>query len=237
MRARLKGIIASVLALAGCGSIYYRDQPPGRFSGSLVVMWVGEGGPSGDGKFVFVPRPGAPLTFTRPNGNQPATVIKPGIMYTDGGSVPRGAQIFKGLSPWGYAPAYMIHDWLFEARHCLLDGERNPRFDGLEDVTFEDSAKILGEAIQALIVQNKVDRNDLAGNAITSAVSGAFAKKVWNEQGACARGHISEEHRAEIDAAFPEVAPEEKDRVFRTPPAPPRIAGARPGRIISAIDF
>lgn len=21
------------------------------------------------------------------------------------------AQVFKGLSPWGYAPAYMIHDW------------------------------------------------------------------------------------------------------------------------------
>nr|WP_249779640.1 DUF1353 domain-containing protein [Bradyrhizobium sediminis] len=44
-------------------------------------------------------------------------------MYTDGGSIPRIAQIFNGLSPWGFGPAYIVHDWIF-LRSQLL---RRPR--------------------------------------------------------------------------------------------------------------
>ncbi len=44
----------------------------GQFSGSVVVLWLGDGpGSQGDGRFLFVPQPNDPLRFTRP-GNPPA---------------------------------------------------------------------------------------------------------------------------------------------------------------------
>jgi hypothetical protein len=88
-------------------------------------MWVGAWSPSsGDGQFVFVPNPNDPLKMSRidQDGNVVGEPIQPGMMYTDGGSIPRIATVFKGFSPWGYAPAYMIHDWLFIAKHCVTDG-------------------------------------------------------------------------------------------------------------------
>jgi len=112
------------LVLAGCASVDpdYASLMAGHFKGSLVVVWVGEGGGPGDGRFLYVPDPDDPLTFKRNDPKAPGAVIRPGIMYTDGGSIPKIAQAFRGFSPWGYAPAYMIHDWLFVARHCLKDG-------------------------------------------------------------------------------------------------------------------
>ncbi len=83
-----------------------------------------------------------PLRFSGvPTRKAPAQLIRPGLMYTDGGSIPKIAQVFKGLSPWGYAPAYMIYDWVFTARHCIVDGETNARFDQVHDVTFKDFAR------------------------------------------------------------------------------------------------
>ncbi len=46
------------MALSACASVDYSKLPPGTFSGSLFVMWVDEGGASGDGNFLFVPDPG-----------------------------------------------------------------------------------------------------------------------------------------------------------------------------------
>jgi hypothetical protein len=107
-------------------------------------------------------------------------------MYTDGGSIPKIAQVFNGFSPWGYAPGYMIHEWLFVGRHCLVDGELVSRFAQILDVDFNDSATILAEAIQALIASNQVKRNDIASETISSAVDSIVVKKLWDETGACA---------------------------------------------------
>ena len=126
------------LVLLGCGSINYSQVvETSKFDGRLFVMWVGEGSAySGDGRFVFIPNPNDPLTFTRLDnmGTVIGQPIRPEIMYTDGGSIPRLATVFKGLSPWGYAPAYMVHDWLFIAHHCNVDGtptEEEKRMSGL----------------------------------------------------------------------------------------------------------
>ncbi len=192
-----------VTVLSGCASISFDDAQPGRFSGSLFVMWVGEGNASGDGLFLFVPDPNDPLTFSRKSPKAIAPTIRPGIMYTDGGSIPKLAQVFKGLSPWGYAPAYMIHDWLFTARHCLVDGENIERFKDLQGVDFDQSALILGEAIQTLIADRKVQRGDLAGNAITAAVDSAIARRLWDEKGACAGTKVKPEHIAAAEQAIP----------------------------------
>ncbi|WP_237352584.1 hypothetical protein [Rhizobium leguminosarum] len=94
-------LIAASMAsvLTSCSTIDFDDLQAGTFSGTLIVMWVGEGDRAGDGKFVFVPDPHAPLTFRRPDGNSAPLV--PDIMYTDGGSVPKIVQPFKGFNPWG----------------------------------------------------------------------------------------------------------------------------------------
>lgn len=162
-------------------------------------MWVGQHD-SGDGRFVFVPDPGNPLVLTRrPSGQQ----IRPEMMYTDGGSIPRLARVFRGLSPWGYAPAYMIHDWLFQAHHCNMDGIPTPREAAIASMTFEDSAAIIVEAIKALVATGKVKPDDIALSAIGAAVGSRRVRTLWNRKGACAVGRVSDADKAAAEAAIP----------------------------------
>jgi len=190
-------------ALPSCVTSSSSPEPqPGAFTGNVLVMWVGEGGRSGDGRFLFVPDPRKPLTFRRPGGRQ-ATAIRPHMMYTDGGSIPRVAQIFNGLSPWGYAPAYMIHDWLFVARHCRRDGDGDPIYAGAGDLSFSDSYRVLDEAIATLVAERKVARNDVARSAITAAVASPVARNLWDRSGACADEKVRPEDVAAAEAAIP----------------------------------
>lgn len=239
MLRRLSLALVSALALAGCVSINYAGLPPGTFSGRVFVMWVGEGGSSGDGNFLFVPDPNQPLIFRRRNPGSPGAVIQPGMMYTDGGSIPRIAQVFRGLSPWGYAPAYMIHDWLFVARHCIVDGKDDGRFGDVRNVDFRNSAEILGEAIQALVASNQVKRNDVAASAITSAVGSPIARNQWDAHGQCEDPitRISPADLAQVKAALPGVSETRLRRSFNLAPEIPRVAPGRPAKIIATVDF
>ena len=220
--------------LVGCTTIDYANLKPGGFKGTLIVMWVGEGSDtSGDGKFVFVPDPHDPLTFTRP-GDGPAKVIRPRVMYTDGGSVPRIAQVFKGLTPWGYAPAYMIHDWVFTAHHCIIDGKSNAQYDEITNVKFEDSAIILSEAIQGLVAAKLVKKDDVAASAITSAVGSGIAKNMWEAKGACARDKVNDTHLAQVELAIPgstELISARRGRNQKIAPS------AKPARVLSTLTF
>lgn len=230
---------AAALLLGGCVSIDYDGLKPGGFTGSLIVMWVGAGSDkSGDGQFVFVPDPADPLTFTRP-GDGAAKVIRPGVMYTDGGSIPRIAQVFKGLNPWGYAPAYMIHDWLFTAQHCIVDQQSTAEYDRMAKVTFKDSAIILGEAIQGLVKAKKVQRDDVAASAITSAVGSGIAENLWTVKGACAREKVSNAHLAQIEAAVPgSTTLSAAGRGIQTMREIRRAAPtATPARVVSVVKF
>lgn len=223
-------VAATSLAVSACASYVPISGGSGRFSGSVLVMWIGEGGSSGDGTFLYIPDPKDPLTFYRPAGaNRGPVRIRPDMMYTDGGSIPKIAQMFRGLSPWGYAPAYMIHDWLFVARHCIVDRVDDSRYTALREVDFEMSAQILGEAIQTLVDTNRVQRNDIAGSAITGAVSTIVAQRLWDAEGACATSQVSEAHRATAEAT---VSGSRK---------PGRQAGARdfvaPATIVTRITF
>lgn len=195
--------LACLLLLAtlpACATSTLPEPQPGAFNGRVFVMWVGEGGRSGDGRFLFVPDPKAPLTFKRPGSKQ---TIRPEMMYTDGGSIPRVAQVFNGLSPWGYAPAYMIHDWMFVARHCRRDGDSDPAYVKAPDLSFQDSYHILDEAISTLVTERKVARNDVARSAITAAVASPIARKLWDESGACANEKVRPEDIAAAEAAIP----------------------------------
>jgi hypothetical protein len=225
---RLISMIAAA-SMAGCVTVDLPSYPAGVFKGSVIVLWVGEGDSSGDGKFLFIPDPRDRLVFTRPDRAQRGAVIRPAMMYTDGGSIPKIAQVFNGLSPWGYAPAYMIHDWLFVAHHCAVDGASSLGIDALRSVSFEDSAMILGEAIETLVAQNQVKRKDVAAGAITAAVGSGVAKGLWDQQGACEDNRISAAHLAAAERAVPgsaqtvdsSLAP--KDRISAFAPPPSRV--------------
>ncbi len=198
--ARRLACLFMLTALPSCVTPTLPEPEPGAFKGRVFVMWVGEGGRSGDGRFLFVPDPKDPLIFKRPGGKQ---TIRPEMMYTDGGSIPRVAQVFNGLSPWGYAPAYMIHDWMFVARHCRRDGDSDPAYVKAVDLSFQDSYHILGEAISTLVAERKVARNDVARSAITSAVASPIALKLWDQSGACANEKVRPEDVAAAEAAIP----------------------------------
>jgi hypothetical protein len=194
-----------LVLLAGCGAVDYAGAPVGRFDGSLFVMWVGEGDDqAGAGRFVFVPSR-TPLTFTRLRPDGTDQVIAPGMMYTDGGSIPRVAQVFRGFSPWGYSPAYMVHDWLFKAHRCVTDGMADANEQTVAGLSFQDSAAILAEAIKTLIAENKVRADDIAPMAISAAVAGPAARQLWDQRGACAAGAISSDHLDQIRRALPGV--------------------------------
>lgn len=204
----LSAAFTSFVLLGACGNLNYGEVSPNSvIDGRLFVMWVGEGSPSsGDGQFVFVPNPSDPLQISRfdNQGRQVGPSIQPEMMYTDGGSIPRIATVFNGFSPWGYAPAYMIHDWLFIANHCVLDGMATPEQQKIEGMQFETSAVIIAEAIKALQVSGQVAGNDVAAATISSAVAGPISRFLWQREGAC-RGHqVSDEHRQAVQRAFPQ---------------------------------
>lgn len=202
--------VLALLALVGltaCGAEIYDTARPGEFKGSLLVMWVGPGDPgSGDGNFVYVPDPtsGQALTFERGVATSGSSVnirtISPDWMYTDGGSIPRGFQPFRGLNPWGYAPAYMVHDWLFAARKCLRDDSvtPTPAERKVAGVTFRETYEIMAEAIKTLERTHKVSGSDVQPGAITWAVSTGISRRIWDQRDACRR--LTPEHVRQVRA-------------------------------------
>ncbi len=91
------------------------QQPLPSLSGTLLIQWV-------DGQnFIYVPDPHDPLRFRSRDSRD----VVPKRMYTDGGSIPRLFWSVKGFSPWGYGPAYVLHDWLFHEHRCGSDQAPN----------------------------------------------------------------------------------------------------------------
>ena len=241
MSLRLTLVALFGLLLGSCTAINYDAAEEGEFRGSLLVMWIGEGGERGDGAFVFVPNPRDPLTFIRAEKG-PYQVIQPEMMYTDGGAIPKAAQWFNGFSPWGYAPAYMVHDWLFIAARCNLDGiatDEEAKFIGME---FQDSAVIMAEAIKTLIASGRVGPNDVAPSVISSTVAGPVSRELWTRKGACETGRVREEDRLAAEAGLPRgLLPTQSRR--SAPPAlddgleQPVIVAPPAGQVVGVFSF
>ena len=94
-----------------------------------------------------VPNTNDPLTFTWTDGKGRERSIRPQMMYTDGGSIPQIGQVSTASAPG--APAYMVHDWLYVARHCNLDQTPDWSEATVADIAFDDSAVILAASIKA----------------------------------------------------------------------------------------
>lgn len=155
-----------ILLLGGCASSGYRDTSPATFTGALDVRWVN------NDRFLFLPNRDEPFALRRPDGS----MIRPGPMYTDGGSIPRFLWGVEGFSPWGYAPAYIVHDWLFEAKHC----------DQLPDnaYDFDDTVEIMAEGLKAVMEASPEVRNYFVFDAVVAAVGSSIARKLWTD-GTC----------------------------------------------------
>lgn len=169
-RATLCGLAAfATMATGGC-AVIRRDQiGDGRLQGRVVVEWYRED------QFIYRRLGPDALSFLPSFASDPTDVIIPGDMFTDGGSVPRIFWGIPGLSPWGLAPAYIIHDWLFEVRRC-----RKP---GWDKYTFEQSALILAEVGKALIDHGLIKHDML--DAIIWGVSTRYARDLWDTPRPC----------------------------------------------------
>lgn len=150
---------------------FYSRLKPGKLSGRFSVQW------NGMDSFVYIPDQDEPLTYRTSAGQS----IVPGTMYTDGGSIPRILRGLKKFSSWGYAPAFMIHDWLFTARKCGYATD--------VDWSFPDSARIMAEVMKSLMEDGFVN---FAGERVALnkaedtlflmylAVRSPIAKSLWN---------------------------------------------------------
>ncbi len=154
-----------ILASSGCASWHYARTKTGELRGKLVVQWVEPD------QFIFLPDQDRPLTFTRANHN----AIAPGQMYTDGGSIPRPFWAFKHYSPWGYAPAFIVHDWLFHMQHCQLSG--------YDKYDVDEAAQVMSEVMKTLMEMKKeeIPTDKVALYAMFEAVRSPMAAKLWDQ--------------------------------------------------------
>ncbi|WP_353572535.1 DUF1353 domain-containing protein [Candidatus Albibeggiatoa sp. nov. BB20] len=167
-------IIMMSILLANCTSIDVNKVQTGRFEGKLNLEW------RAPNCFLYTPDPEDPLIFYRANGQK----IIPKTMYTDGGSIPRFLWNTPNLSPWDFAPAYLIHDWLFEQQHCFPQ----QRF------VFQDTAVILAEAVKTMIEADCVEADDSFVGLIYDSVNSSVAQKLW-DNGQC---YLPQQHQVSV---------------------------------------
>ena len=101
------------------------------------------------------------------------TAIVPETMYTDGGSIPQIFWSIPGLSPWGFGPAYIIHDWIFLVHRC-----QRPAPPEVQAITFEQSAQILAEVGKSLVEAGLIKDNRL--EEIVWAIRTKYARDIWD---------------------------------------------------------
>lgn len=166
MRALFTLLLAAMTCIGGCASAHYNNVKTGTLQGRLIVEWYDRD------KFVFLPDQNNRLRFTRSDG----TVIRPEIMMTDGGSIPRVLWAFKSYSPWGYAPAFIIHDWLFVAHH-----DNHPDYN---HYTLQEAGLVMSEVMKTMMEDDYnrrgAPRERFVLYSMYLAVTSAIARHWWD---------------------------------------------------------
>lgn len=219
----LKGLIL-VLAcglLAGCSDVNYQRTKPGELKGKLILEWIDQD------KFRFISDGTSPLRFVRANSQE----IIPGPMYTDGGSIPAPLRAIKSFSPWGYAPAFIIHDWLFVMKQC--------RLPGYEDWDHLKAAEVFSEVMKTVMENPKFGGpKPLIHYSMYEAVRSDVAKQYW-EQGKCETPGGISRSLGTVRSMAPEQAEPGATRSAR--PSPPNVAAQKraepPPRMRTVIEF
>jgi hypothetical protein len=138
----------------------YGDTPEGRFENlaSNRLAW------REPDWFELIPKRDA-FRFVRASGE----VVEPRRMFTDGGSIPRVLWPIRSLSPWGYAPAFLVHDWEFDRHHC---GHSPKSFDEVRDTMME--------AVKTLMATGICPLDRVAFRAIQGGIDSPVARIVWD---------------------------------------------------------
>ena len=76
----------------------------------------------------------------------------------------------------GYAPAYIVHDWLFVAQHCGYEPDNQH--------TFGDAVAVIAEGLKAVMEANTEVRNYFVFDSVVAAVGSPIAKRLW-KNGSC----------------------------------------------------
>ncbi|WP_105433020.1 DUF1353 domain-containing protein [Neorhizobium sp. T6_25] len=154
----IDGFSTAPRALLG---IDYDAIPVGTFENisGIRLSWIGPD------SFLFHHTPSEAFRFVRRNGE----IIVPENMFTDGGTIPKLLWQFHGLSPWGYAPAFLVHDWEFEAHHC-----------GLSPKSFEEARDTLTEGIKTLMEMGLCEKSPLILSTIYEGVNSFVARRIWD---------------------------------------------------------
>ena len=155
---------------------FYRKIDAGEFNGAPSVTWNGYDREHDRPTFIYRESSFAYITASRRR-------IKPQTMDTDGGSIPKALHSVGNFTPWTYAPAYIIHDWLFVAHRCGSAPDN--------DIDFETSALLLAESIKTLMevgfVTTDGKRATLPKDQDTLylvylAVKSPVARKLWDKK-------------------------------------------------------
>lgn len=206
--------VFALLAILINGCAAFRD-PGSRWGGRIIVVWVGED------RFIYVPSETYPFRF-----EYGSRILQPGLMYTDGGSVPRFAQALRGLSSWAYGPAYIIHDWMFYAHQChhvtpsrfrarSVSSNDHVGDDVLTFRNFQDTQEVLHSAIVTMEDYGMIRIDAFARAAVTAAVGTTIAQQIWNRGDEC---RISPEHLSAVFKIFGICKPEFVPASWKIPP-------------------
>ena len=167
------GEAAALWPLSLLARSHFARTSSGVLTGSLTVRWYRPD------LFVYTPEATAPLRFTRSTGE----TIQPLEMYTDGGSIPRVLWVFRNYSPWGYGPAFVIHDWLFHVNNCHLPGY--PAY------SLGDAAKVMSEVMKTLMRKPGFDYGSaLSMYLMYLAVRSPPAQSAW-DHGRCLQAPVA----------------------------------------------
>lgn len=130
--------------------------------------WIAPGPKwTGPDLFEFIPKATRPFQFIPPNGRP----ITPRNMITDVGTIPRAVGVFlRGLTPWGYAPAYIVHDWEFERHHC---GDTK---------SFEAVRDTMMQAVKTLMERKLAPKSLINFWLLYQAINSRIAKDYWNRK-------------------------------------------------------
>lgn len=141
----------------------YDAIPQGTFIGleNIYLRWIRPDW------FEYIPSKSTPFSFKRSNGDN----IIPRRMFTDGGSIPRTLWPASGLSPWGYAPAFLVHDWLFDLHHCKRG-----------TLSFEAARDCMMEGVKTLMeLGGYGDRSTLIFKALFVGIDSQIARSLWDK--------------------------------------------------------
>jgi hypothetical protein len=164
---------AESIATVFLGDAFYDKLGTGRYTSRPIVQW------NGMDSFILLEDKANSFSYTTAAGR----LIKPRSIPTDGGSTPRILHGLRKFSPWGYGPAFIIHDWLFYAHRNKVKPD--------DDWQFEDTAKALGECIKCLMAVGyvdaagktvKLDKDEDTVYLIYQAVRSQIAKGIWDSK-------------------------------------------------------